>query len=128
MQFDAVLPFNELHNGRPAPQGKIHLHLFRALVADDALKILLLLCRQASTRTRFFASYWGLQSRHAASFVQVQRTPNTRPTEARRRHNPHHRHPFAVQPNSLLAQSIQLLQRLNFFVCRFHQTNLRAPT
>lgn len=31
-----------------------------------------------------------------------------------------------MQPYRLLAQSAQLLQRLNFFVCRFHRSNVRV--
>jgi len=112
MQLDAVFAFDQLHDGSPIPQGKVHLQLLRPLVADDLPDRLFLVGTQAAPVTGFPAPRCWANCRNPTRLIQIDRFAYRRIAQPRQFNNAHHAMAFAMQPYNLLSPFVQLLQRL----------------
>jgi len=102
-QFDAVFLLDQLQHGRTAPQGKCHLQLLRALVADQALDRSLLLRRQLTTIAKLLATRGWFKRDQSAFFIAINRAAHRRVAQPTQLDNLHYAIALTVQTDYLFA-------------------------
>lgn len=93
-------------------QAEVHLQLFGALLADDLLNGLFLICAEEACLAHFPVSFDWSDGCPSALFVLVNRAPHRGVTQPRHLNQFHDLGASLVKPHHLLATLVQLLQRL----------------